>query len=70
MGTSESFFCDTCDREIKKVFYYQDLDGKLLSPHGEDNDEYTVYFCGPKCSYLWSEKFGSLVNGNKSSRDT
>ena len=64
-----SYFCDVCEKEVKRVYYYQSLKDIILSPHGEDNDEYTVYFCGPKCSHLWSEKFSSLNDkSNKSSR--
>ena len=60
-----SFFCDTCEEEIKKVTYYQSVDGKVLSPHGDDNDKYTVYFCDPVCSSKWKDDFGLLVNNDK-----
>jgi len=60
-----SFFCDICEEEIKKVTYYQSIDGKVLSPHGDDNDKYTVYFCGPVCSSKWADDFGFLANNDK-----
>tara|TARA_Y100000296_G_scaffold19843_1_gene23583 strand:- start:3820 stop:4041 length:222 start_codon:yes stop_codon:yes gene_type:complete len=70
---SDVYFCDVCEKEIKRVLYYQSLRGEILSPHGEDNNEYTVYFCGPVCSLEWAEKFGFLVKDdkpNKSLRNT
>ena len=52
----EALLCVVCEKEIKLVRWFQSTDGKILSPHGDDCDEHTVFFCGPPCTLQWHER--------------